>query len=118
MTAERKIMFGNPAWFEPKKVGWGLTPVTWQGWVYTAAWVGVLTIPFTALMLVQQFPEAFAWLVLGIGALCPFAFMPAAEKPGLAVATMAVQPPATPSATRENARHVFPFRQTAPAGDR
>jgi hypothetical protein len=29
-------MFGNPIWFKPRKkyLGWGLTPNTWQGWLY------------------------------------------------------------------------------------
>ena len=30
-------MFGKPNWFRPKTFGWGLTPITWQGWAYTAA---------------------------------------------------------------------------------
>ena len=29
-------------WFAPKLFGWGATPVTWQGWLTTAAFVGVL----------------------------------------------------------------------------
>ncbi|MGH7882461.1 MAG: hypothetical protein ACREN8_06085, partial [Candidatus Dormibacteraceae bacterium] len=24
------------AWFGPKRVGWGLTPIAWQGWLVTA----------------------------------------------------------------------------------
>lgn len=36
-------MFGKPEWFKPRKyTGWGLTPKTWQGWVYIA----VILIPF------------------------------------------------------------------------
>lgn len=28
-------MLGNPKWFKRRKYsGWGLTPATWQGWVY------------------------------------------------------------------------------------
>ncbi len=28
-------MLGNPKWFKRRKyTGWGLTPATWQGWVY------------------------------------------------------------------------------------
>jgi hypothetical protein len=34
-------MLGNPKWFRRRKyTGWGLTPVTWQGWVY----VGILLL--------------------------------------------------------------------------
>ncbi len=29
-------MFGNPAWFRKKTVGWGLRPVSWKGWLYAA----------------------------------------------------------------------------------
>lgn len=41
-------MIGKPEWFKKKKFGWGLTPVTWQGWVYVAS----LTIP---LILIHTF---------------------------------------------------------------
>jgi hypothetical protein len=28
-------MLGNPKWFKRRKYsGWGLTPATWQGWMY------------------------------------------------------------------------------------
>ena len=27
-------------WFGPKRIGWGPRPVTWQGWLLTAAMVG------------------------------------------------------------------------------
>lgn len=31
-------MLGSPKWFKRRKyTGWGLTPVTWQGWVYLGA---------------------------------------------------------------------------------
>lgn len=28
-------------WFGPKRVGWGISPQTWQGWVLTAAFLAV-----------------------------------------------------------------------------
>ena len=34
-------MFGSPDWFRPKTIGWGLTPVRWQGWAYALTWVSV-----------------------------------------------------------------------------
>lgn len=43
-------MFGKPEWFRDKKIGWGLIPVSWQGWTYTAAWGAAITGPFVALM--------------------------------------------------------------------
>jgi len=42
-------MFGKPNWFRPKTFGWGLTPITWQGWAYTAVWGGLLVAPFSLL---------------------------------------------------------------------
>lgn len=36
-------MIGKPEWFQRRKYGgWGITPKTWQGWVYVA----VILIPF------------------------------------------------------------------------
>lgn len=33
-------MIGNPRWFMRRKWGgWGVFPITWQGWAYTAAFV-------------------------------------------------------------------------------
>ena len=29
-------------WFGPRRYGWGLTPVSWQGWVVTAAYVAAV----------------------------------------------------------------------------
>ena len=31
-------MAGRP-WFGPKRYGWGFTPISWQGWVLTGAYV-------------------------------------------------------------------------------
>jgi len=31
-------------WFGPKRVGWGWTPITWQGWVGTLVWGIVLCL--------------------------------------------------------------------------
>ena len=31
-------MAGRP-WFGPRRYGWGLTPISWQGWVLTGAYV-------------------------------------------------------------------------------
>jgi len=43
-------MFGKPQWFRPKSFGWGLTPITWEGWVYTLVWAVVLLGPFLWLL--------------------------------------------------------------------
>jgi hypothetical protein len=62
-------MFGKPAWFRPKLIGWGLKPVTWQGWAYTAIWAGVLLFPFWALLMRYQALEGLTWLGCGIAVL-------------------------------------------------
>ncbi len=41
---------GQPkAWFRPKRIGWGWTPQTWQGWVVTIG--GALAIAGIARLL-------------------------------------------------------------------
>jgi hypothetical protein len=62
-------MFGNPDWFKPKTIGWGLTPVRWQGWAYTLAWVGIIGLPFALLLLRGQPTESLTWLAVTCGAL-------------------------------------------------
>ena len=55
-------MFGQPSWFREKKFGWGLVPVTWQGWGYAAIWSGVLIAPFMLLVGRHLAFEALIWL--------------------------------------------------------
>ena len=62
-------MFGKPHWFIKKKIGWGLTPVTWQGWVYTAAWALIIGGPFALLVNSTLVPEAVVWMVASSGTL-------------------------------------------------
>jgi len=62
-------MFGKPQWFRPKAFGWGLVPITWQGWTYTAAWAGAIGLPFVLLVGRHQGLEAMAWLGLSAGAM-------------------------------------------------
>ena len=36
-------MIGKPAWFKRRKyTGWGISPKTWQGWVYIGVTVGAI----------------------------------------------------------------------------
>jgi hypothetical protein len=38
-------MFGKPQWFARRKyLGWGVMPITWQGWAYTFVLVAPLVI--------------------------------------------------------------------------
>ena len=62
-------MFGKPTWFRPKVFGWGLVPISWQGWLYTLSWLGVLLLPFFLLLRREQPMEATIWLAVTIGAL-------------------------------------------------
>jgi hypothetical protein len=71
-------MFGQPNWFRPKAFGWGLTPITWQGWLYTIAWGAGLLLPFWGLVWKYHTQgesglgvlAGLAWLGCGIGLLC------------------------------------------------
>ena len=68
-------MFGKPEWFRDKKVGWGLHPVAWQGWVYAAAWAGVIAGPFALLLMATddsmqyRLLKAGTWLAVMISGL-------------------------------------------------
>ena len=62
-------MFGKPQWFRAKAIGWGLTPTSWQGWMYTGAWVAAIAGPFVLLISRHQPMEASVWMGLGLTAL-------------------------------------------------
>jgi hypothetical protein len=34
----------RPAWFGRKRVGWGLRPVSWQGWAVTAVYAAAAVV--------------------------------------------------------------------------
>ena len=62
-------MFGKPQWFRAKRIGWGLVPIRWQGWIYAACWVAGIALPFMLLLARHQPLEAAAWLALAISTL-------------------------------------------------
>jgi len=62
-------MFGSPHWFRPKTLGFGLIPIRWQGWAYTAAWSSAIGLPFLVLVGRQQVFEALVWVGLSLSAL-------------------------------------------------
>ena len=62
-------MFGKPQWFRPKTFGWGLVPISWQGWLYAATWTGAIGLPFLLLIGRHQALEAMAWMGLSVTAL-------------------------------------------------
>jgi hypothetical protein len=59
-------MFGNPQWFRAKTVGFGLVPVRWQGWLYTAGWGSAIGLPFLLLIGRHQAVEAMAWMAVSL----------------------------------------------------
>ena len=36
-------MAGRP-WFAPRRIGWGLKPVSWQGWLLTVAYIAIVIV--------------------------------------------------------------------------
>jgi hypothetical protein len=62
-------MFGKSAWFRTKRVGWGVRPVCWQGWLYAVLWVAVIGLPFIGLMLSDLWFESLIWTAVMMGAL-------------------------------------------------
>ena len=60
-------MSGGPEWFAPKRYGWGaVLPISWQGWVLSAVFVGVV---FAATFLSAGRPLASLAIVLPAAAL-------------------------------------------------
>ena len=59
-------MFGKPEWFAKKKLGWGLRPKSWQGWVYTLIWAAVIIAPSMYFQSQSQFIESGIWTFAGI----------------------------------------------------
>ncbi|GAA4765167.1 hypothetical protein GCM10023219_07480 [Stakelama sediminis] len=56
-------------WFAPKLFGWGATPVTWQGWLSTGAFVlllmvGMRILPNHAARLAYALPLTLGFALL------------------------------------------------------
>ncbi len=62
-------MFGNSAWFRTKKIGWGIRPISWQGWLYAIVWAAVIGLPFIGLLLSHLWFESLIWAAIMMGAL-------------------------------------------------
>jgi hypothetical protein len=52
-------MAGRP-WFGPRRYGWGLKPVSWQGWVCTAAYLAAVLV----LAITLATPQPWIFLTL------------------------------------------------------
>jgi len=43
-------MFANPKWFKRRKyTGWGITPASWQGWLYLLGFLSFILIVYSVL---------------------------------------------------------------------
>lgn len=62
-------MFGKPEWFREKAWGWGLVPITREGWIYTWLWTAVMVAPYVVLVSFHRWPESFVWLAASLAAL-------------------------------------------------
>ena len=50
-------------WFRPKRYGYGATPVTWEGWALTIAFVIVVATSIIAMELLAGTANSPAWLI-------------------------------------------------------
>jgi hypothetical protein len=74
-------------WFEPKRSGLGLTPVTWQGWCATFAFVAVIFATAGVIVgLVHDSLTAVAGILVVTGvelaAFVPFTYRHAGSRDG------------------------------------
>lgn len=54
-------------WFKPKTYGYGLTPISWEGWVVTLIFVGILVLAaYANQMFLYPRPEEVAGFVLDV----------------------------------------------------
>ena len=51
-------------WFKPKRIGYGLTPITWQGWFVTFLLIVVLSVSVYAVTYVVSDPLDVAVVLL------------------------------------------------------
>ena len=57
------------AWFAPKTLGWGVRPVTWQGWVATVGLIGAFAVD------VHFLGKGAASIAVAVAALAVFAIV-------------------------------------------
>jgi len=50
-------------WFQPKRYGYGVTPVTWEGWALTGLLAALLVISIVAMKLWVDRSNFVAWIV-------------------------------------------------------
>lgn len=56
-------MFGKPEWFTQSTCCQGISPVSFKGWAYLAAWGALIVLPMVGLGAMGKIvPEAIIWL--------------------------------------------------------
>lgn len=94
---EKPWMMGRPEWFARRSVGWGMTPVTWQGWLYAFVWLLLIAVPFNLLLAYDQGGPAVTWMALAATVLVLDAKkILAAMPPEPAAAAASASPAASP----------------------
>lgn len=53
-------------WFRRKKYGWGWTPATWEGWLVTIFFIGVMALVATARPASATFVETLQLLLVPV----------------------------------------------------
>ncbi len=61
-------------WFGPKKIGFGLAPITWQGWALTAAMIAVV-ITLALTMAAHRLGLFFVFFAVTVGIYLLVAYM-------------------------------------------
>ena len=63
-------------WFRPHIIGWGISPRTWQGFVYGIIWALVLLVPVFAIVFAQEwfagsllFTVLISYLIKDVGSI-------------------------------------------------
>ena len=60
-------MTGKP-WFEPKRFGYGASPVTWQGWAATALFIAMMVLDVVLLRGIQRWAGGLLLVAIFVGA--------------------------------------------------
>jgi len=70
------------AWFGPKRVGFGVQPTSWQGWLLTAAFAGLM-VAFQSLPSIPLDRKAIGCFILitGYAAVVMLSYSPGDNEP-------------------------------------
>ena len=54
----------NKYWFKPKRYGYGAEPITWEGWILVAAFIGYL-LYISTFLVDDESSKQYLWYVFG-----------------------------------------------------